>query len=279
MSSFRLNDQQLSFFDTFGYIYLPGLMQDVIGEITDAFEAIWDEQGGGHNGQPHDGSRRSCIVPFIDQHERLCALLDDPRIEGLLISLLGDDFNYTGSDGNYYAGDTGWHSDGYQKQVRYVKIAFYLDPLTRDTGCLRVIPGSHRRGEGFSESLEAGARTSAETWGMEGPDVPAVALETVPGDIVAFQHNLKHAAFGGSERRRMFTINTSENFQDDQLHLLKENIEGFARFWVDRVYGEKMVATASERRMRHLRQVMSNDGHLAALSRKAREEMEEPSRG
>ena len=137
----RLNQQQLNFFDTFGYLALPGLMADCIDEIIDAFEQVWAERGGGHDGQPHDGERRSCIVPFIDQHERLCALLDDPRIEGLLASLLGDDFNYSGSDGNYYAGDTRWHSDGYQKEIRHVKIAFYLDHLTRDTGCLRVIPG------------------------------------------------------------------------------------------------------------------------------------------
>jgi ectoine hydroxylase-related dioxygenase (phytanoyl-CoA dioxygenase family) len=38
--------------------------------------------------------------------------------------------------------------------------------------------------------------------------VPAVALESQPGDVVAFNHNLMHAAFGGSQRRRMFTMNT-----------------------------------------------------------------------
>jgi hypothetical protein len=31
--------------------------------------------------------------------------------------------------------------------------------------------------------------------------------------------------------------------------------------------------------MRHLEQVMANDGHLAELSRKARETMAEPARG
>lgn len=40
-----------------------------------------------------------------------------------------------------------------------------------------------------------------------------------------------------------------------------------------------MVATAGPERMRHLEQVMANDGHLAELSRKARETMDEPSRG
>jgi hypothetical protein len=160
MESFRLSQAQLNRFNTFGFLALPGLMADSIEEIIDAFEQVWAERGGGHDGKPHDGERRSCIVPFIDQHERLCALLDDPRIEGLLCSLLGDDFNYTGSDGNYYAGDTNWHSDGYTKQIRYTKIAFYLDRLTRDTGCLRVIPGSHRQGEGYSETLEADVRKS-----------------------------------------------------------------------------------------------------------------------
>ena len=169
----RLNQQQLNFFDTFGYLGLPGLMADCIDEIIDAFEQVWAERGGGHDGNPHDDQRRSCIVPFIDQHERLCALLDDPRIEGLLASLLGDNFNYSSSDGNYYAGDTQWHSDGYQKEVRHVKIAFYLDHLTRDTGCLRVIPGSHRLRDQYADALEANARQSQEQWGISGDQVPS----------------------------------------------------------------------------------------------------------
>ena len=279
MERLRLTAQQMSFFDTFGFIHLPGLLADCIDEITNAFGQVWDERGGGHNGQPHDGESRSCIVPFIDQHERLCALLDDPRIEGLLSSLLGDDFNYTGSDGNYYAGDTRWHSDGYGNEHRFVKIAFYLDKLTRDSGCLRVIPGSHRRGEGYSEALETESRASEEHWGLEGAEVPAAAIETAPGDILAFQHNLKHAAFGGGGWRRMFTINCSVRFGDDQIPVLRKYLEGMARFWVDRIYGEKMIATATEQRMVHLEQVMANDDHIAALTAKARAEMPEPSRG
>lgn len=274
MDQFRLSQQQLNFFETFGFLSLPGLMADSIDEITDAFEEVWLERGGGHNGK-----QRSCIVPFIDQHERLCALLDDPRIEGLLSSLLGDDFNYTGSDGNYYAGDTQWHSDGFDKEIRFVKIAFYLDRLTRDTGCLRVIPGSHRKGDEYAEKLEEDVRASAESWGIADSEVPAVALEVVPGDIVVFRHNLKHAAFGGSERRRMFTFNCSARATEDQIPLLKKNMAGLARFWIDRAYGEKMTATAGPGRMVHLEQHMANDDHLAELAAKAREEMTEPARG
>lgn len=278
---FALTGQQKAFFETFGFLALPGLMLDCVGEIIGAFEAIWDDHGGGHAGHAHDGKQRSCIVPFIDQHERLCALLDDVRIHGILTGLLGDDFNYTGSDGNYYAGDTAWHSDGWGKHVRFVKVAFYLDALTRDTGCLRVIPGSHHLQDRFANNLQNDVRQSADRWGISGGEVPAWPLETQPGDVVVFNHNLKHAAFGGGARRRMFTINCSERFPEDaeSITRLKKYIEGHARFWIDRVYGEKMVATASSARMKHLEQVRKHDGHLAALAAKARAEMPEPSRG
>ena len=279
MSEHRLTPRQLAFFDTFGYLSLPDLMADCIDEIIDAFEAVWAERGGGHHGRAHDGEQRSCIVPFIDQHERLCALLDDGRIEGLLASLLGDDFNYVSSDGNYYAGDTRWHSDGWGKVVRFTKIAFYLDPLTADTGALRVIPGSHRLEDCYAQKVQEEIPESADKWGVDGAQVPAVALETQPGDVAVFNHNLKHAAFGGGGWRRMFTINCSQRMPEEHLPVLESYIGAHARFWNDRLYGEKMVATASPQRMVHLEQAMAHDGHLAELAARAREDMAEPSRG
>ena len=68
----------------------------------------------------HDGSKRTCVVPFIDQ--KMSTLLDDPRILAIGSSLLGEDFNYMGSDGNYYTGDTAWHRDGFHKKHRHLKI-------------------------------------------------------------------------------------------------------------------------------------------------------------
>jgi hypothetical protein len=278
-SPIPLSDQQIGFFDTFGYLSFPVLMADRVGEIIDEFEAVWKSRGGGHQGKSHDGKARSCIVPFIDQSERLCSLLDDPRILGIGASLLGDDFNYMGSDGNYYVGDSGWHSDGWHTEIRHIKLAFYLDSLTQETGCLRVIPGSHLPGDRYADSLQEQARRSHEVWGIAGQAVPAVALETQPGDVVCFNHNTKHASFGGSSRRRMFTINLCQRYPEDRLEELRRYISGHARFWIDRNYGETMMRTAAPERMRHLEQVMANDGHLAELSRQARERMSEPSRG
>ncbi len=277
--NYRLTGQQQAFFDTFGYIGFPGLLDDRIDEIVSDFEEVWARHGGGHNGRPHDGKARSCIVQFIDLHDRLSTLLDDERIRGIATSLLGDDFNYMGSDGNYYAGDTRWHSDGWHPETLHIKIAFYLDRLTRDTGCLRVIPGSHEMDDVYADTLKRDIGESTSLWDTVPAEVPAVALETRPGDLVCFNHNTKHAAFGGGSRRRMFTMNLCQRYPERRIPELREYIGHGARFWLDEAYGEAMIRTASPGRMRHLEQVMENDDHLPQLSRQARESMSEPSRG
>jgi ectoine hydroxylase-related dioxygenase (phytanoyl-CoA dioxygenase family) len=274
-----LSEQQVDFFHAFGFLKLPGLFADVIDELIDAFEQVWRERGGGHDGKAHDGTARSVIVPFIDQHERLCALLDDARLLEVATTLLGEDFNYILSDGNFYVGDTPWHSDTWDMPYLTIKHAFYLDRVTSDTGCLRVIPGSHRQGDDYADALQAQVGQSEELWDVQGRDVPCVALEVQPGDLLLFNRQCKHASFGGGSRRRMFTINLYQRIREQDLQRLRDEIATRARFWSERAYGETMIRTASPARLRHLEQVMANDGHLAELARKARREMAEPSRG
>lgn len=281
MNATRLTQQQLAHFDTFGYLGFPGLLADRAGAIIDEFEAIWARHGGGHDGKPHDGKARSARVQFLDQSEYLSTLLDDPRIHDLAASILGDDFNYMGSDGNFYAGDTNWHSDGYGGRggLKHIKIAFYLDPLSRSTGALRVIPGSHRVGEPYADQLEREIRKSDAIWGVPGSQVPAMALETQAGDVLVFNHDIKHSAWGGSSRRRMFTMNCCQRYPEAKLDDLREYIGGASRFFIERAYDNTIVRTASAERMVHLEQVLANDGHLAELSRQRRKEMAEPARG
>jgi hypothetical protein len=275
-----LSEQQRAYFQTFGFLAFPGLFRDEIAAITQAFEDIWERHGGGHAGKAHDGKARSALVPFIDQDERLCALLDDRRIVGIANDLLGDDFNYMGSDGNYYVGDTRWHSDGWRTNgMLHIKMAFYLDPVGANSGCLRVIPGSCYTDDEFAKTLQATLGKSDEILGVPGKDIPALPLETQPGDLILFNHNTKHAAFGGGNRRRMFTINLSQRYPVELLPELRDTIGGASRFWLNEVFGETMIRTAGPERMRHLEQAMANDDHLPELSRQAREKMLEPSRG
>lgn len=274
-----ISSQQQAFYHTFGYLRFDGLVADRVDEITRAFEEVWEENGGGHGGLPHDDERRSCIVPFIDRHEVLCSLLDDDRIVEIPEALLGADFNYCTSDGNYYAGDTNWHSHPFFGNRRALKLAFYLDPLTRENGALRVIPGSHRFGDSYTDKLHETLPRTAELFGIAPAQVPSVALECRPGDVLVFNHCLKHGSFGGGSRRRLFVINCSERFPDEEVGHLREMVAALARFWASSFYGEIMVRTAGERRMRHLEQVLANQEHLPTLAAQARASSPEPARG
>jgi hypothetical protein len=286
MTKLQLTPQQLAFMDLFGYLVFPGLLSDRIDRIIAEFEEVFAAHGGGHNGKPHDGTARSCILPFVDQTAYLASLIDDPRVDGIFSSLLGEDYNYLGSDGNFYVGDTNWHSDtdwsgkmrGKPPRIFY-KMALYLDPVIATSGALRVVPGSQHYGDAYAEALQANLRAAPEKLGIPGDQVPAIALESNPGDVVVFNQNTKHSAWGGSNRRRMFTINCTARYTEAEMPLLRNEIAAFARFWVDSVYSEAMVRSASPQRMVHLQQPLSQLSHLAEEVRKAKLTMKEPARG
>jgi Phytanoyl-CoA dioxygenase (PhyH) len=284
MTKLQLSAQELARIDVFGYLVFPGLLNDRIDRIVEEFEATFANPGGYY--KPHDGTTRSCILPFIDQTEYLASLIDDPRIDGIFTSLLGEDYNYLGSDGNFYVGSTGWHSDtdwsgrsrGKPPRTFY-KLALYLDPVSATTGALRVIPGSHRYGDSFAEDLQRALEKPQDTLGLTGDQVPAIALDSNPGDVVIFNQTTKHSSWGGSSRRRMFTINCTAHYAEAEIPLLRNEVAGFARFWPDSLYGEAMMRTASPQRLVHMQQGLLQQDHLAAEVVKAKATMKEPSRG
>jgi hypothetical protein len=258
-----LTEEQIRYYRTFGFLKFPGLFAAEIGAITDAFEEVWAASG-----RTHDHVKRSSLVPFIDQHPYLSGLLDDPRIDELATTLLGEDYNYEASDGNYYVGDTKWHSDKEPDDSHpSFKIAFYLDPVTASTGCLRVIPGSIFGGDPFATALHDvipfTMDSHPERWGVSGAEVPAYPIESVPGDMLLFNHKIKHSSWGGGDRRRMFTLNMQARFPEADLPALREEIRGLMTADVTvqtgRAYGPAMLQTAGPKRMRHLEQRLAND--------------------
>ena len=79
-------------------------------------------------------------------------------------------------------------------------------------------------------------------------------LNVSTGDVIAFDHNLKHAAFGGGRRRRMFTVQLASRYPDDNVTQV-----ALAPGWSDR-YGDLMLSTAPASRIPHLQQYYANDG-------------------
>jgi hypothetical protein len=197
-----LSVEQQEFFATFGYLHMQGLFTPAEYELISAeFDATIDnyvpppvaleteheyaqrvpQQG---VGRLHDGSARTMIGGPIEH--RMPWLLDHPRILGLLRGVIGEDFCYCSGDGNYYSGDTGWHPDGSWGQLFAVKVAIYLDELDGDSGCVRLIPGSHRPDHPIRSSEEP-LDTLLKRTGTTPQTLPwAITVPNKPGDVVIF---------------------------------------------------------------------------------------------
>ncbi len=252
----KLSKEQQNFFETFGYLLIPQLFSpEETEKIIENFEWSIQNRGGGKD---HDGSRRTMFPGPIEHHAELCAILDHPSILGLLGGVMGDDFYYCGGDGNYYTGNTSWHPDGSWGRLIATKTAFYLDHLTRDTGALRLIPGSHHP-DHFVRKEKLDVNNSLELFGVPPSELPgSIAVETNPGDIAIFNHDLYHASFGGTARRRMFTMNcticpkTTDEKEQVRQYLSIHTPGSGNHVTGAGVYFPPMIDTADEDRMAHL---------------------------
>lgn len=197
-----LTEQQLLHWDTFGFVVLRQLFspKEMNAIIEDADE-VFDEHRGG---QSFDGSKTEAVLWFMEQRQSLTSLAVDDRIYVPIGQLLGTDFIWAVSAGHLYVGDTEWHGDRENSNIpRHVKVVMYTQPLTKDSGCLRFIPGSHKPDyqKRLQPLLAKNGGVSEMPFGVSGPDVPAYSIETEPGDIVMFSEHVWHGAFGGQPGR------------------------------------------------------------------------------
>jgi ectoine hydroxylase-related dioxygenase (phytanoyl-CoA dioxygenase family) len=217
-----LTPQEKAFFEAFGYLRIKGLFARDIAEIIQGFEDVFTDEG-----HPrvetfealHGRERRMIIPQFVTKSSRLSPLLDDPRVIGIVTSLLGPDYEYAESDGNLFDCESSWHSDMYNAPLRlqHVKVSFYLDTLRADSGAIRVIPGTQFFSESFGKTVRRKLHDPdriEEEFGVAGHEIPSVALETDPGDVVVWDFRTVHASYGGGRRRRLFSINFREKQPD-----------------------------------------------------------------
>ena len=221
-----LTKEQVNFFNTFGYIVTKNSLSP--SETTDVSNTF-DEIFANHTcktctGSPFDADERHYVVGFYERSPLLIELAQDDRIYGVLSQLLSPGFTWIASDGNLYCGDTAWHSDKRPEQnYKQIKVAMYLDPVTPDTGCLRVIPGSHEQpfNDILREKLLANdsnpiEEMPKESFGLSGSEIPCANLVSEPGDIVFFRQEIMHASFGGKTGRRMFATGVFDRPKTDQ---------------------------------------------------------------
>jgi len=146
------------------------------------------------------------------------------------VSLVGPDPILEVTEGNLHTGNTDWHGSKLPgKTMAHAKIAFYLEPLTRDTGCLRVIPGSHKAGttDPFAPLRDRNIDPDFRPFGLAPTEVPSYAIESQPGDVVVFVEETLHAAFGGKPGRQQHAINfVADPTTEEQKDLIKTLYKG-----------------------------------------------------
>ena len=198
-----LTSGQISHFETFGFLVLRQVLTaNEVETIHRETDEIFDEARGG---KPYSG-KLEVIHPFFERRPLMASLVADDRIYSIGEGLLGPDFFLDVTEGWRHTGTTTWHGGGrFAERLPDIKISFYIEPLIRDTGCLRVVPGSHIRGEpDLLEPLRVVTDTAAQDskpYGVPQSELPSVALESRPGDVVVFTESLLHASFGGSAGR------------------------------------------------------------------------------
>jgi hypothetical protein len=220
---FGLSEQQVTYFKAFGFLKIPGLFASDVERMRSGFEEVFaaetpdvlDPDNPYHRTRDERYARetRTMIPQFIDKSQDLQWLRNDVRVLGVARSLLGDGFVYAESDGNLFNCDVYWHIDVYgaTSNVEHIKLSFYLDALRRDTGALRVIPGSHFGGTSYASALykylSREPSRVAEHVGVEVDEVPSWTVDVDPGDLVVGNFRTMHASFNGGVRRRLFTMN------------------------------------------------------------------------
>lgn len=228
-TEWELTPQHVTFFETFGFLHLPGLFAAEAPSIGRSFDEVFaaaDSQILPNRDPLHytddpryENERRRIVTGFVERDPRLSWLLDDPRLLAIPRGLLGPHFSYRGSDGNLFNCDVFWHPDIYNSPLEeyHIKAYFYLDALTRDTGALRVMPGTHYIESEYTTNLREqlkNRRKVRDILGVEGDELPHWPLEVEPGDVVVGNFRTLHGSFHGGAERRLFTLNFRRERED-----------------------------------------------------------------
>lgn len=212
-----LSSEQKRHFEVFGFLVLRRLFDDEEMQwmAQEAHDVFLEER----EGRPFEGPERQTVTHLFTRRPFLDGVVDDDRIHGIASGLLGPDYILDSTEGHLFAEDTQWHGgDDRFCILRNIKIALYLEPLTAESGCLRIMPGSHI--SPYVDSLKPLKKQyfdqSYLPFGLTGPELHGHMVETNPGDVAVFPEEIFHAAFNGSVGRAQLTINFAANPVTDE---------------------------------------------------------------
>jgi len=220
-----------------GYVILRGLFgADEVAEIGKAADQIYAEgiahgRSFRHGNLFYDvktdanGTPRVRLAQWFSYHQPvLNAVRLDPRFATQLEPLLGRDLKQIINQLHWKApgafGDFAWHQDARFRLPKeayrnlatsYVQTGLAIDPHTPQSGCMKFVRGSHKRGAlDLDTSVEVLGTvlkdTVLESVGLSASDIVDVILE--PGDVAFWSPYLVHGSGANrSDHKRRLYIN------------------------------------------------------------------------
>jgi len=187
----------------------PGALGE---EVSRALEDAFSGSSSRNLGSAGNSFR---YVPMMCERTPVSLSLLD-ALSAIAADLLGRAALPLRAKGTRYFGETAWHRDS-GGEVASLGFAAYLEPLREFDGALRVVPGSHRR-----------PREDIPTGGPIGGMSVGEAIETEPGDVIAFDERVLHASAGGSDRRQWRVDFFADPHGEDE--------EGRVRAWLAGIF-------------------------------------------
>ncbi|MFD8981343.1 phytanoyl-CoA dioxygenase family protein [Streptomyces sp. NPDC059564] len=180
----------------FGFARLRGAAADTVEELQHAFGQLID--------LPADGTPTERVTRFeaLNDMPELGLISGSAWVGAICGAFFERNHQVITSDANALVGDSYWHSDGFYT-TPFLRFVLYLDATAHDTGALRFLPGSHRADNGWLGEPTQHVIRHGEDLGLTGGDVPAVVVESQPGDVIVFDTNVLHSAWHGGIRRQL----------------------------------------------------------------------------
>lgn len=209
-----LTKTQIDFYCTFGFLkFNQYFSENELEIINTEFEAGMILAG--LNDRPDNHLMLLKWSDMGPESPFLRSLQEDPRFLGVAEQIYGEDVVGVFCNANRYSGNsTEWHPDVENIHFHGIKFLIYLQPVDGESGALRVIPGSHKNPL-HDKLLEIKLRGPDSPYlnasGYEINDIPAHICNSEPGDVIAFDFRLWHAAWSGTTDRRMCSLNYYKN--------------------------------------------------------------------
>lgn len=214
--------------EVFGFGRMPAVVR---GPALDELAAACDRILGPSSGA--ETTERVTAFDVLETMPELAAIAHGDVVREIRDAFFGRASHIVASDANLLVGDSYWHSDG-SYQTPFLRFVLYLEPNTAKDGALRVFPGSHRPDNGWAGEPTRHIMRHEQDLGRAGADLPAVVIDSQPGDLIVFDTNVLHSAWNGGRRRQLaFNVvgepRTETERADTSRYVLNRYVSGSVR--------------------------------------------------